>query len=62
MHNLKVKVHDQDLEGSKAIELECINAIIVTEINKVRIYDSESFELKGEIKVKLLAKDGREEP
>ena len=62
MHNLKIKVHDHDLEGSKAIELECINAIIVTEINKVRIYDSVTYELCGEIKVQLLAAEGREAP
>lgn len=34
----------------------------MTEINKVRIYDCTTFELKGEVKVQLLAKDGREEP
>jgi hypothetical protein len=62
MHNLKIKVHAQNLEGSKGMEMHTMNSVYVTEIDKVVRYDCDTYEKNGELKVKLLAATGRETP
>ena len=43
MHNMKVKVQGQSYEGSKGLEIATMKAYIVTEVDKINIYDSISF-------------------
>jgi hypothetical protein len=43
IHDFKVPISDEDLEGSIGLELEKMNSYLVSKINKVAIYDAESF-------------------
>lgn len=43
MHNLKVCVDNDNLEGSFGLALDTMNTFLVTKVNKVIIYDSDSF-------------------
>lgn len=49
MHNLKIKVHAQNLEGSKGMEMLTMNSVYVTEIDKVVRYDCDTYEKNGEL-------------
>jgi hypothetical protein len=61
MHNLKVKVHGQNLEGSKAVEIKSMGKFLVTETDKVQMYDSYTFEKVGDpLPIKLLPTETRE--
>ena len=62
MHNLKIKLHAKNLEGSKGLEILSQNSVFVTEIDRVIRYDCETYQKNGEIIVKLLPQDGREIP
>jgi hypothetical protein len=42
-HNYLVPTVDENLEGSKGLELKSINAFLVSKIDKIILYDSESF-------------------
>ena len=54
MHNLKIKLHAMNLEGSKGLEILSQNSLFVTEIDKVVRYDCNTYQKNGEIRVKLL--------
>jgi hypothetical protein len=43
MHNIMVCVDDQNFEGCKAIEITTSNIILVTKIDRVLMYDCDSF-------------------
>jgi hypothetical protein len=60
MHNLRVCVNSNDFEGSKAIEIRSSNVFLVTQIDKILMFDSSSFKLCGEIPIKLLVTETRE--
>jgi len=62
MHNLKIKLHAKNLEGSKGLEILSQNSVFVTEIDRVIRYDCDTYQKNGEIIVKLLPQDGREIP
>ena len=47
MHNLKVCVNNDNLEGSFGIALESMNCFLVTNIDKVIMYDSDTFQQIG---------------
>ena len=59
-HNFKVPILVENLERSKALELPSLNMFIVTKIDKVIIYDSETFEYYSELPIKLLPTETRE--
>ena len=62
-HDFKVHViTKQDLEGAVALELEKMNSFVVAKIDKINIYDSETFEKYDKIDVKLRKPDSREPP
>lgn len=48
------------MEKSKAVELTSLNVFMVTQIDKVYIIDSETFEQRGELPIKLLPTQTRE--
>jgi hypothetical protein len=60
MHNLKVCVNDTNFEGSKALELPNSNTILVTNIDKVLIFEMESFKNIGNLPITLLQSETRE--
>ena len=43
MHNFKVPVSKSNFEGSKSLELKSQNKFLVSNIDKVLVYDSLSF-------------------
>jgi hypothetical protein len=49
MHNLKVCVNATNFEGCKGIELVSHNTILVTNLDQVLIFDSETFLKCGNI-------------
>lgn len=60
MHNLKVCVNDDNFEGAKGIELIKMNTFLITKIDKVMMFDSDTFQQCGTIPIKLLVSDTRE--
>ena len=60
MHNLKVCVQNQNLEGAIAVELTKLKVFLVSKIDKVVMYDSESFNKVGTIPITLLITETRE--
>ena len=53
-HNLRVKVHDEDYDGSKALEVHSLNVFFVSKIDKIHVYDLTSLEYKGQIDIELM--------
>lgn len=51
VHNFKVNVFNQNLEGSKIIELQSINAFVVTTLSGILMYDSNTFQQIGALNV-----------
>ena len=43
MHDFRVPVMSDNLEGSMGIDLQTMNAFLVTKIDKIFIFDAESF-------------------
>lgn len=60
MHNLKVCVQNENMEGAIAIELTKFKVFLVSKFDKVMIYDSENFRQVGQIPVTLLITETRE--
>jgi hypothetical protein len=60
IHNFKVSVISENLEGSKALELESLKAFLSTTKNGVNIYDSYTYQLKGALDIELLTSKERE--
>jgi len=53
-HNFKCTILTENLEKSKALELEHLNKFIVTKTDKVTMYDSETYEECGSLPITLL--------
>lgn len=54
-------MHGQNLEGSKAVEIKSMGKFLVTETDKVQMYDSYTFEKVGDpLPIKLLPTETRE--
>jgi hypothetical protein len=60
MHNLRICVDDQSLEGAKALEIVSSNLFLVSKIDQVLIYDSLTFRVCGRIPISLLTSVDRE--
>jgi hypothetical protein len=60
LHSIGVRVDDQNLEGSIALEVDSSKLILVSQIDKVLIYGSQSLNLCGKIPVSLLSSVNRE--
>ena len=50
----------ENLEKSKAIELEHLNKFLVTKVDKVTMYDSDTYEECGQLQITLLKTETRE--
>jgi len=59
-HDFKVPVSNENLEGSIGLELKSMNCYLVSKIDKVIIYNSNTFKEVGTIPIKLLKADTRE--
>jgi|APSaa5957512535_1039671.scaffolds.fasta_scaffold53588_2 hypothetical protein len=59
-HDFKIPVVHQNLEGSLGIELQHHNAFVVTQIDKIYIFDAETFKELSQIPVNLLQTETRE--
>ena len=60
LHVFKMNANDKDFEGSKGIELITMNTFLVTKTDQVIMFDSDTFQVCGEIPIKLLDSDTRE--
>ena len=60
LHNFKVPVVNENLEGSKGLELTTMNIFLVTKTDRIVMYNSITFEEMGEIPIKLLKTETRE--
>ena len=50
-HVFKMNVDDQDFEGAKGIELMSMNVFLVTKIDQIIMFDSDTFQICGEIPI-----------
>ena len=53
-------ITEENLEGSKGLELESMGTYLVTKIDQVIMYDSETFEEVCKIPIALLKTETRE--
>lgn len=60
MHNLRVCLDANNYEGSKALEIETSNLILVSKIDEVILYDNEEYNEVGKIPITLLKTETRE--
>lgn len=60
MHNFKVNVSAENLEGSKGLEYISMNQFLVTKIDKVIAYDCDTYQAIDELPIKLLVTETRE--
>lgn len=61
-HNFKIPVVSENLEGSKCLELVRHDIFLCTNIDKVNIYDIESFKYLGRLDIQLLEDTEAREP
>lgn len=59
-HDFKVPITDENLEGSIGLELPKQNTYLVSKIDKVIVYDSETFTAIDTIPITLMKADTRE--
>ena len=59
-HDFKVPVQSENLEGSIGIELKSMNCYLISKIDQVIIYDSDTFQPIDNIPISLLKADTRE--
>lgn len=60
MHNLKVCVNGDDFSGALSLELVSMNTFLVSKVDKVLMFDCDTFQFCGEIPIKLLPTETRE--
>ena len=60
LHNFKVNVVDENLEGSKGLELKSMDIFLCSKIDKVVMYDSMNFQEIADLPIKLLITETRE--
>ena len=59
-HDFKVPITNENLEGSICLELQKMNSFLVSKVDTIIMYDSESFEQIDSVPIKLLKADTRE--
>ena len=62
VHDFKIPITTENLEGSTGLELKKMKAFIVSKINKIVLYDANTFKEFGTIPIDLLKVDSREPP
>ena len=60
MHNLKVNVLADNLEGAFGMALPLLGCFLVAKVDQVKIYSEKTFKQIGSIPVKLLVTETRE--
>ena len=59
-HDFKVPITDQNLEGALGLDLPKLAAFLITNIDRIYIYDSKTYQKIGEMPIKLLKTQMRE--
>ena len=57
---MRVKVHDEDYDGSMAMEIHSLNVFFVSKIDKIHVYDLTNLEYKSEIDIELMKQDAKD--
>jgi hypothetical protein len=60
MHNLKVCVQNDQLEGGFGISMPSLEIFLVAKKDEIKVYDSNTFAFKAHIPIKLLVTETRE--
>lgn len=60
MHNLKVCVQNEELEGGFGVSIPGLKMFLVAKKDQIKIYDSDTFEMKDKVPIKLLVSETRE--
>lgn len=60
MHNLKVPVNSQSFEGAKILEIASMNVFLLTKMDRVLMFNVDTYKQCGEITIKLLESQTRE--
>lgn len=59
-HDFMVPIMSENLEGSKGLELESMNAFLVSKVDKIIMYSTSKFEELDRVPIKLLESVSRE--
>ena len=60
LHDLRVCVNSNNMEGAKAIEISCMGIIYVTNIEFLEMISNQTFKKMGRIHIPLLKTEARE--
>ena len=60
IHDYKVPISHEILEGSMGLDLPTMKAFLITNIDKIYMYDSETYQRIGEMPITLLQTETRE--
>jgi hypothetical protein len=60
VHDFRVPIVPEKLEGSMGLDLATMNTILVTKVDKIYMYNNQDFKCIGEIPIKLLPTETRE--
>jgi hypothetical protein len=60
MHNLRICVQGRDFQGSLGLDLSSMNTFIVTNVDKILMFDSETYNKVQVIQIPLLKTETRE--
>ena len=60
LHNFKVNVVDENLEGSKGLELKSMDIFLCSKTDRVVMYDSMNFQELGDLPISLFKTETRE--
>ena len=60
MHNLKVCVDNENMEGAFGVSLPTLHVFLVAKDNWIKIFDSNTFEQHGSVPIELLISETRE--
>jgi hypothetical protein len=60
MHNLKVNVMSENLEGAFGLSLPTMNVFLVAMVDQILIFNSDTYKVIDILPIKLLESEGRE--
>lgn len=59
-HSFKIPINSSNLEGAIGLELHTMDTFLVAKVDTISVYDTDTFEVLGQVPITLLKADTRE--
>ena len=59
-HSFKIPINSENLEGAIGLELHTMDSFLVAKVDKICVYDTDTFEVVDHVPIDLLKADTRE--